>query len=244
MQVCKIAGVFILFCTVSLLSGGCSLYSQKKNNTPQQLELLKSSKNYGALIEIYREKLKSNENSENRYALSYYYYSSGDCLSALQYIAPISEGNMRNRVLFIRSLVACEKYNDAIIQANSSLRLNPNNYDLLNLRGVAEALSGKTQAGRKSIQMARDLFIRDKTAINNLAMIEIIEGHYDKAVKILLPLYQNGCKDLTIVHNLVYSLVKSGYMVYAQNIIEKEKLSDDADSLIKSLKLSGSKNHA
>lgn len=215
------------------------MYSQKKNNTPQQLELLKSSKNYGALIEIYREKLKSNENSENRYALSYYYYSSGDCLSALQYIAPISEGNMRNRVLFIRSLVACEKYNDAIIQANSSLRLNPNNYDLLNLRGVAEALSGKTQAGRKSIQMARDLFIRDKTAINNLAMIEIIEGHYDKAVKILLPLYQNGCKDLTIVHNLVYSLVKSGYMVYAQNIIEKEKLSDDADSLIKSLKLSG-----
>ncbi|EHE1594563.1 NrfG protein, partial [Salmonella enterica] len=230
MQVYKNKILHFLLCIVVLMFAGCATPLSGSADTPQKLELLRDSKNYRALIDIYRERLKKHENGDDRYALSYYYYSSGDCISALQYLSSVSAANMRNRILYIRSLIACEKYRDSITQTNAALKLEPRNYELLNLKGIAEALSGHTRSGKKSIQSARDLFIKDKTAINNLAMIEIIEGNYEQAVKILLPLYQNGCKDLTIVHNLVYSLVKSGYIVYAKSILEKEKLSEDVDS--------------
>lgn len=204
-----------------------------------KIDLLKSSRNYSALIDIYRKRLEEKDNADDRYSLALYYYRSDDCESAIQYISPVATADIKNRLLFVRSLIDCEKYVDAVAQTNNGLQQYPGNYDLLNLRGVAESLSGKTTSGRQSIQSARDLFINDRVAINNLAMVDIIDGNYKAAIRLLLPLYQNGCKELPVLHNLVYALIRSGNLSYARQIIEKENLSSNADVLIESLKFVG-----
>ncbi|EIS84709.1 flp pilus assembly protein TadD, partial [Yersinia pestis PY-66] len=53
--------------------------------------------------------------------------------------------------------------------------------------------------------------------------------------KILLPDYLSGKRNNLILHNLVFALIKMGDTRYAKNIIEAERLSDNADELVLAL---------
>ena len=90
-------------------------------------------------------------------------------------------------------------------------------------------------AARQNISKARELFINDVVAINNIAMLSIVNGDYRNATELLLPQYLNGVKDQRLIHNLVFALVKSGDVNYAKDIIIKERLNTSPDSLIEAL---------
>ncbi|WP_369801918.1 tetratricopeptide repeat protein, partial [Rodentibacter sp. Ppn85] len=127
-------------------------------------------------------------------------------------------------------------YNDAVSISDSILLTSPRNGEAYNLRGIALAQLGKLKDAHINIQKARELFINDVTAINNLSMLSIINGDYHNAVSLLLPQYLNGIKEPRLLHNLVFALIKFGDIDYAKNIIVKESLNTSPDDLIEALK--------
>ncbi|HDR1392220.1 TPA: NrfG protein, partial [Pasteurella multocida] len=100
----------------------------------------------------------------------------------------------------------------------------------------AYAQNGNLVNARNDINKAREFFINDNVAINNLAMLNIINGDFNNAVSLLLPQYLNGVKNSRLIHNLVFALVKNGDLDYAKDIIVKERLNTSPDDLINALK--------
>ena len=115
------------------------------------------------------------------------------------------------------------------------LQREPQSAEAYNLKGIALAQSGKLTEGYVAIEKSRSLFIADDVAINNMAMIAILDHRYQDAVSLLLPQYLRGRKQSQLLHNLVLSLVKVGDRRYARDIIQNESLSEKSDELIDAL---------
>ncbi|WP_016607239.1 hypothetical protein, partial [Yersinia pestis] len=103
------------------------------------------------------------------------------------------------------------------------------------LKGIILANRGDTAGARTAIVQSQALFIQEDIARNNIAVISMLDNRYEDAVKILLPDYLSGKRNNLILHNLVFALIKMGDTRYAKNIIEAERLSDNADELVLAL---------
>lgn len=199
-------------------------------------DILLKSKNYSGLINLYRSWLKKKDTPEVRIKLAYYYYQAGDYKSSLYYLQPFNnKPNMRVYSLQAKNMISLGDYKQAIRVTDKMLEKEPANAEAYNLRGVALAMSGKLKESRQEIEKSRALFISDDVAINNLAMLEIINKRYQEAVGLLLPQYLRGRKSPRMLHNLVFSLVKIGDRKYARSIIEKEELSRSPEDLMDAL---------
>ncbi|OOF69802.1 tetratricopeptide repeat protein [Rodentibacter caecimuris] len=235
----------VLFCVSVISVTGCSALLQDKTElTPENIQareiLYESTKNYSSLISLYRDVLKVNEDPMIRYKLANNYYLKGDSESSLLYLDPLLSINTplaeQARILQAKNFIQLGKYHDTVNITDSILSISPKNGEAYNLRGIALAQLGKLQDAYINIKKARELFINDTTAINNLSMLSIINGDYHNAVSLLLPQYLNGSKEPRLLHNLVFSLVKAGNIDYAKSIIMKENLNTSPDDLIEALK--------
>lgn len=229
----------IFVCSVAALMACSSGSSNRIHGFESKEKLYESTKNYSSLISLYRDTLKVNDDPVVRYKLANSYYLSGDSASSLLYLTPLLNGNseLANKatVLYIKNLIQTKDYNKAISVADSFIKRVPSNGEAHNLRGIALAQVGQLDGARQSMSQARELFINDVVAINNIAMLSIINGDYQNAVDLLLPQYLKGVKDQRLVHNLVFALVKSGDTKYAKDIIMKERLNTSPDALIDAL---------
>lgn len=230
----------IFVCLITILTA-CSTGSSPKSmqSVESKEKLYESTKNYNSLISLYRDILKKKEDPMVRYKLANSYYLSGDSKSSLLYLSPLLKGNselaQKATVLQIKNLIQTKEYNQAISVADVFIKRIPNNGEVYNLRGIALAQVGRLEEARQNMSQARELFISDVVAINNIAMLSIINGDYHNAVDLLLPQYLKGVKEQRLVHNLVFALVKSGDTKYAKDIIMKERLNTSADALIEAL---------
>ncbi|AOF53506.1 NrfG protein [Rodentibacter caecimuris] len=235
----------VLFCVSLLFLTGCSVLLPNKGElTPENIQsreiLYESTKNYSSLISLYRDVLKDNEDPMVRYKLANNYYLNGDSESSLLYLEPLLNMNNplteKSKILQVKNFIQLKKYNDAVSTSDSILSTSPRNGEAYNLRGIALAQLGRLKDAHTNIQKARELFIDDVTAINNLSMLSVINGDYHNAVSLLLPQYLNGIKEPRLLHNLVFALIKYGDIDYARNIIVKESLNTSPDDLIEALK--------
>ena len=230
----------IFVCLITMLTA-CSTNTSKKvaQGFESKEKLYESTKNYNSLISLYRDILKKKEDPMVRYKLANSYYLSGDSKSSLLYLSPLLKGNselaQKATVLQIKNLIQTKEYNQAISVTDVFIKRIPNNGEVYNLRGIALAQVGRLEEARQNMSQARELFISDVVAINNIAMLSIINGDYHNAVDLLLPQYLKGVKEQRLVHNLVFALVKSGDTKYAKDIIMKERLNTSADALIEAL---------
>ncbi len=228
-------------CCLVLSLAACSnnMSSGSSPNIESKEKLYETTKNYSALISLYRETLKNNDNPQVRYKLANAYYNKGDSDSSLLYLMPLVNGNSelaeKAKVLQIKNYIQTHDYNKAAAAADILVKQHPNSGEGYNLRGIALAQTGNLDAARQNISKARELFINDVVAINNIAMLSIVNGDYRNATELLLPQYLNGVKDQRLIHNLVFALVKSGDVNYAKDIIIKERLNTSPDSLIEAL---------
>lgn len=224
-----------------LLLSGCAAdgFGGFNNDFKQKESLYQTTDNQMGLIALYRDSLQKKENDEVRLKLAKSYYNVGDGESALLYLKPLLDKPSAvaepAKLLQIRSLIHAAKYQEAINNASSLIAQNPKNGEAYNLRGVAYAQAGNSSAAYSDIMAAREHFINDSVALNNLAMLHIIDEQYGKAVETLLPQYMNDVKEPKLVYNLVFALVKSGQREYAKSIIQKENLAPNADELINTL---------
>ncbi|GJH42869.1 nonspecific tight adherence protein D [Pasteurella canis] len=231
-------------CIFVLSIVGCSANNMQKNLSPESVTaketLYESTQNYSALISLYRDVLKTKEDPAIRYKLAQTYYQRGDSNSSSLYLSPLLTDNSQigtqAKTLQVKNLIQLQQFAEAISVANDLLAKSPNDGEIYNLRGIAYAQNGNLTQARNDITKAREFFINDNVAVNNLAMLSIINGDFNNAVSLLLPQYLNGIREPRLIHNLVFALVKNGNIDYAKDIIVKERLNTSPDDLINALK--------
>ncbi|AAP96122.1 NrfG protein [[Haemophilus] ducreyi] len=205
-----------------------------------QEKLYESTKNYNALIAMYRADLKHFKDPMTQFKLAKSYYHIGDSKSSVLYLKPLrftkQPFNNEIELLYIRNLIQLGKYQEAQTVATDLIKMSPQNSEAYNLRGISSAQQGELAKAEQDMNKARELFINDVVAINNIAMLNILNNDYRNAVNLLLPQYLNGSKDSRLIHNLVFALVKSGDIDYATDIIRKESLYASPEDLINALK--------
>ncbi|MCE9909059.1 tetratricopeptide repeat protein [Hafnia paralvei] len=227
--------VIALMCA-TLLSGCIQRVPSSTSDMNYREDILLKAKNYNGLINLYRSWLKQKEDPAVRLKLARYYYQSGDYKSSLYFMQPLFKTpDLNVYTLQAQNMIALGDYPQAIRVAEKMLQREPQSAEAYNLKGVAQAQSGKLMEGLQSIEKARSLFIADDVAINNMAMVAVLDHRYQDAVSLLLPQYLRGRKQSQLLHNLVLSLVKVGDRRYARDIIINEGLSERSDELIDAL---------
>lgn len=221
---------------VALLSGCMQRTPTSTSDMNYQEDILLKAKNYNGLINLYRSWLKKKEDPAARLKLARYYYQSGDYKSSIYFMQPLFKTpDLNVYTLQAQNMIALGDYPQAIRVTEKMLQREPQSAEAYNLKGIALAQSGKLTEGYAAIEKSRSLFIADDVAINNMAMIAILDHRYQDAVSLLLPQYLRGRKQSQLLHNLVLSLVKVGDRRYARDIIQNESLSEKSDELIDAL---------
>ncbi|EKN3983775.1 tetratricopeptide repeat protein [Yersinia enterocolitica] len=198
--------------------------------------MLLKANNHAGLITLYRNKLKVKEDESIRLKLANAYYLTGDSKSSLYYLQPIShKENASIYMLQAKNLINNNNNDGAKIVVSKLLAISPNNAEAHNLNGIILANEGEIHKSEIAIEKSRALFISDEIAMNNLAVVAMLDDRYTDAVRILLPDYLAGKRGRLMLHNLVFSLVQLGDIQYAKKIIVAEKMSDNPDQLVLAL---------
>ena len=234
----------VLLCSIILSVTACSAVLNKRPLSTDKITaketLYQSTNNNDALIAMYRDVLKNKEDPVTRYKLSEIYYKKGDSNSSLLYLKPLltNGGQLteKAKIFQARNLSQLKRYQEALEVENGLLTSTPKNGEVYNLRGVTYALMGNPNKANEDINKAREYFLNDAVAVNNLAMLNIVNGDYRNAVSLLLPQYLNGIREQRLVHNLIFALVKNNDIDYAKDIIVKENINSSPDDLINALK--------
>lgn len=234
-----------LLCSMVFAVAACSstsfrgIGSASNESEAAKEKLYQSTGNHKHLIRLYRDMLKKQDNPEIRYKLSESYYQVGDSKASLLYLQPLLDNHSYLKseatLLETKNLIQLRRYNDAISAANRYLAKQPKSGEGYNLRAIAHAQNGQLQNAHDDLMKARQFFISDTIALNNLAMLEIINGSYANAVELLLPEYLNGVREPRMLHNLVFALVKKGDREYALDIIRREKMNTSPEDLVNAL---------
>ncbi|SBS25889.1 Tetratricopeptide repeat protein [Marinomonas aquimarina] len=191
-------------------SGGQN--SMASNNNERFLEL---SENNARLIELYKERLRSAEDVTTRLKLAHAYLDAGDNESSLFTLAPlIREGKGGGEAFYLQGLA---QYNvGRLRQAETSLQIAINqdakSAKAVNMLGVVYAELGNLVGARQQFNQAREMMYDDLVIKNNLALVDMLEGKYQDAVVLLMPVYLNNPDqaDPQLKANLAILLSKLG----------------------------------
>ncbi|WP_140918308.1 hypothetical protein [Limnobaculum xujianqingii] len=229
--------VCVTFCI--LLLPGCqrSLQGENQLNEKEQEYILTKVNNYQGLLKLYREKLSRKEDPTVRFKLAEYYNLVGDYDSSLHYLEPLIENKPNDKVYLLqaKNLSATGKDQQALIAITAALKLNAKNGEAYNMLGVLQAQQGEFNAAYQSFNTARALFVPEEQVVNNLAMLMILKEKHQQAYSYLMPLYLRGHSTPSIIHNLVFVLVKMDNYEEADNLIRVNGLSERPEQLISEL---------
>ncbi|EPB0879575.1 tight adherance operon protein [Yersinia enterocolitica] len=232
----KKLNTIIIFLIFTFILSGCSNNNVSNKEFYYRESILLKANNHAGLITLYRNKLKVKEDESIRLKLANAYYLTGDSKSSLYYLQPIShKENASIYMLQAKNLINNNNNDGAKIVVSKLLAISPNNAEAHNLNGIILANEGEIHKSEIAIEKSRALFISDEIAMNNLAVVAMLDDRYTDAVRILLPDYLAGKRGRLMLHNLVFSLVQLGDIQYAKKIIVAEKMSDNPDQLVLAL---------
>ncbi|WP_026017805.1 tetratricopeptide repeat protein [Yersinia enterocolitica] len=228
--------LYYYFLIFTFILSGCSNNNVSNKEFYYRESILLKANNHAGLITLYRNKLKVKEDESIRLKLANAYYLTGDSKSSLYYLQPIShKENASIYMLQAKNLINNNNNDEAKIVVSKLLAISPNNAEAHNLNGIILANEGEIHKSEIAIEKSRALFISDEIAMNNLAVVAMLDDRYTDAVRILLPDYLAGKRGRLMLHNLVFSLVQLGDIQYAKKIIVAEKMSDNPDQLVLAL---------
>ncbi|PMN90267.1 tetratricopeptide repeat protein [Enterovibrio norvegicus] len=199
--------------TILVLLVGCTTSSPRDYARENGEKLLMDSGSYSALIQRYQTELNQSPDPEVRHKLANVHYLVGDVEAAMFQLSQISPRQRNTAELaLLRANVFFDqgKINSAETHINAALRLDEELGEAHNLRGLILADKGDLLDAKASFESARTFNFDDATVKNNLAMIAILQGDFDKAIDTLLPLVQSGRADDVANANLILALAKDG----------------------------------
>ena len=202
----------LLFATMIL--AGCA--SGGGNTTAlSEEQFLELSANNTRLIELYKKRLKEEEDVGTRLKLAKAYLDTGDNESTLFTLSPLIQNDSGGSEAFYLQGVA--QYNTGLLrQAENSLQIAISKDDdsskAINMLGVVLAELGNLSGARSQFNKAREMMYDDLVIKNNLALLDMLEGKYQDAAVRLMPIYlKNPDKaDAKLKANLAIILSKMG----------------------------------
>ncbi|WP_191602903.1 tetratricopeptide repeat protein [Marinomonas algicola] len=224
--------LFILFLS------GCVPQNTNTNESAGEKEknefLMIQANNYNGLIELYSSLLKqdtieSNEKNSLRYKLANVYFNAGDSEAALFQLDQLSETSINTKERYLlqaRSQYKEAKYEAAQVSLGKAFKLDEKYSDAYNFQGILFTEQGMLYDARKSFSIARQNSFDDASVRNNLAMLDILEGDFNSALKILLPILQSGQADDMIKANMVLIYAKLNKFSEFRAMLGK-KMSDE-----------------
>ncbi|OCG37557.1 hypothetical protein A9G29_11375 [Gilliamella sp. Fer2-1] len=229
----------IALCSILFFVAGCQNSTLKYDlNEQQKIYIHETTKNYGGLIELYKQRLQRSDTVDTRYKLARIYYLSNDFDAAKRVLAPALNKTNNDNVFVLYGHVESRLGNNdtALTYLDKAIATNRKNGEAYNVKGIILLKKRQYDAARYSFNLARENFYDENKVTNNLAMLSILNKEYNEAYKHLNILYTKGYRDQTILHNLLYTLVKLNKMQLAKSFCIAHKLSNDPEILIQELK--------
>ncbi|WP_085246772.1 tetratricopeptide repeat protein [Gilliamella mensalis] len=230
---------FICVFSILFFAAGCQNSTLKYDlNEQQKIYIHETTKNYGGLIEIYKQRLQHSDSEDTRYKLAQIYYLSNDFGAAKRVLTPVLSTTKNDSILVLYGHVESRLGNNdvALEYLNKAIAINHKNGEAYNVKGIVLLKKRQYDAARYSFNLARENFYDENKVTNNLAMLSILNKEYNEAYKHLNILYTKGYRDQTILHNLLYTLVKLNKMQLAKSFCIGHRLSNDPEILIQELK--------
>ncbi len=254
-------GNYLYILIILFVITGC----QSKNNAlkrnldeEQKIYINETTKNYGGLIELYKNRLRKSDTQETRFKLAQAYYLSEDYGSSIRILSPVIDNTQDDKMLVLyanilskmkssygsvdgysqtsSSRINSANYDKAKQYLEKALLINPKNGEAYNLKGIIEVKSGQYDAADYSFNQARDLFYDENKVLNNLSMLAILDKNYLKAYDYLNILYNKGYRNKTVLYNLVFTLIKLNKESVAKELCVENKMSNQPAILIEELK--------
>ncbi|KDN09833.1 MAG: tetratricopeptide repeat protein [Gilliamella sp.] len=207
-------------------------------NEQQKIYIHETTKNYGGLIELYKQRLQKSDTEDTRYKLAQVYYLSNDYEAAKRTLSPVSNKSKNDNLFVLYGHVESKMGNNdtALEYLDKAITINPKNGEAYNVKGIVLLKKKQYDAARYSFNLARENFYDENKVTNNLAMLSILNKDYNEAYKHLNILYTKGYRDQTILHNLLYTLVKLNKIQLAKSFCLGHRLSNEPEILIQELK--------
>lgn len=230
---------FIAVCSVLFVTAGCQNSTLKHDlNEQQKIYIHETTKNYGGLIELYKQRLQRSDTEDTRYKLAQVYYLSNDYEAAKRILTPVLKKSKNDNLFVLYGHVESKMRNNdtALEYLDKAIAINHKNGEAYNVKGIVLLKKKQYDAARYSFNLARENFYDENKVTNNLAMLSILNKDYNEAYKHLNILYTKGYRDQTILHNLLYTLVKLNKIQLAKSFCLGHRLSNDPEILIQELK--------
>lgn len=230
---------FMVVCSMLLFVVGCQNSTLKYDvNEQQKIYINETTKNYGGLIELYKQRLQRADTEDTRHKLARAYYQSNDFQAVKRVLEPIIKKTKNDGILILYGHVESRLgHNDTALEyLNKAIEINSKNGEAYNVKGIVLLKKRQYDAARYAFNEARENFYDENKVTNNLAMLSILNKDYSEAYKQLNILYTKGYRDPTILHNLLFTLVKLDKMQLAKSFCLAHKLSNEPDILVQELK--------
>ena len=230
---------FMVVCSMLLFVVGCQNSTLKYDvNEQQKIYINETTKNYAGLIELYKQRLQRADTEDTRHKLARAYYQSNDFQSVKRVLEPIIKKTKNDGILILYGHVESRLgHNDTALEyLNKAIEINSKNGEAYNVKGIVLLKKRQYDAARYAFNEARENFYDENKVTNNLAMLSILNKDYSEAYKQLNILYTKGYRDPTILHNLLFTLVKLDKMQLAKSFCLAHKLSNEPDILVQELK--------
>ncbi|MCL9783355.1 hypothetical protein M9194_18155 [Vibrio sp. S4M6] len=223
-----------------LLASGCVSNPSKHKQTSTETTLA-AAKNYKGLINYYRKKLKVTDSPSIRVKLAQAYLEYGDPSSSVFIISPInnSKPTIPSLVVEAKAHLMLGDDRSAMYFASLANRIDKNNGEVENILGIIYSNMGNYDKARHYFNLARMHFYDEEKVTNNLVVLDILQGDYSKAVKRIMPFYENGDADEQMTANLTIAAAKSGDLRLVEKILAPKLSQKDISRLyftIKSMK--------
>ncbi|MBW3694708.1 hypothetical protein EK599_03320 [Vibrio sp. T187] len=232
---------FILV-VLSIVLSGCASSSLESKISESKESMLVETNNYANLVSLYKQSLKEKEDVVTRIKLAKAYANLGDHESSLFVIQRVKDKAQNSDALKVECNALFELGD--IKGAESCLlkviSLDKNNAEVENQLGIVYAYLGDIPKAKAYFELSREHFIDDVKIKNNLAMINMLEGKFNNAVSLLLPIYTNDKSNGRVEANLVFSLVKIGELESAKKILAKHYSDKEIDQIVRDISTSQS----
>ncbi|WP_413755451.1 tetratricopeptide repeat protein [Vibrio sp. F13] len=206
--------------------------------------ILIETNNYPKLIAYYKGKLKIKESDSTRIKLAEAYANNGDYESSLFVITRVreKESNVKAIVVECNALFEIGNIRKAELCLLRANELDKNNPEIENQLGITYAYLGYIKKSKYYFEQSREHFVDDVKIKNNLAMVSMLEGDFEHAASLLLPIYIKGASNEKIETNLVFSLVKINQIDSAKKILASRYSEKESFQIINDIKSSQSVN--
>ena len=229
----------ILISFILMLLCGCAA-KPAFDNFQSKEKLLLQTGNYKKLVPLYKNRLAENGADAIRLKLAEAYLKSGDPESAIFISSPLlaakKTDNMPLYLLQAYSYYELDEIDKALRSAEIAKLIEKNNPRIENLLGMIYAASENYAKARFYFNQARGHLYDDIKIKNNLAVLDMIEGKYQNAIQLLLPIYSSDNADPQVKANLLLAMAKTDAYENVQSILANEYSPKEISEMYQALK--------